>query len=147
MIGAREIFFSGHHFSAKGIKADPTSFQFIDDLQVGDRADSLGRFIGIIGYMRRGMPGCAQLIQPLDAMLTKAANIAGSREASKLKHVKLAPLGWDASFEELVRRTKEAMRQSLRLAHRDQSLTLCLFTNASITGWSGVYIPNAPQAS
>ncbi len=89
-------------------------------------------------WMRTAIPRFSELIEPLHNLLESQYSMHKTRVKSKICGRPLSAWGDEhqAAFTSLI----QAIAQKVTLATPDPSKRLCVFTDASLTNWSGVLI-------
>ena len=64
--------FLGHHISTKGFEPIKQKVQTITKFPKPQTIKQLRRFLGMINFYRRFISGCAEILQPLNKMLSPA---------------------------------------------------------------------------
>ena len=104
VLGAREVTFLGHKVSASGIVPIPAKLDSIRSMQQPETKVGLQRFLGCINFYHRFLPGIAEVLAPLHALVASVARPKAVLEWSS-EHV--------AAFSE----SKARLANSVRLAH------------------------------
>lgn len=126
--GVKELSFLGHWVSAEGIKPMKEKVQAIVDFPAPTSLKKLRSFLGMINQYRRFIDGCAELLTPLEALLTKQLKIKGKRDAFQFSQVELD------SFNEI----KNKLVNACLLVHPTLGAPTCLSTDASATAAGAV---------
>ena len=69
LFGGNELDFLGHHIDQHGITPLPEKVQAIRDFPQPQSQRQLRQFIGLVNFYHRFLPHCADLMQPLHALL------------------------------------------------------------------------------
>ncbi len=78
------------------------------------------------------IPNFAKRVAPLRTVLDDAfPKSGGKRTAKSIQNIQLASLSWGKQHLDAFRDLQDQLRESVTLAHRDPSLELCVFTDAS----------------
>ena len=77
--GVKEIEFLGHWVSGEGITPLKSKVKAILDYPVPVSLKQLRSFLGMVNYYRRFLRNCAELVAPLDALVTQLLKIKGKR--------------------------------------------------------------------
>jgi len=117
-----ELDFLGHRLSATGVTPLRDNVQVILDFPQPEDIKSLQRFLGMINFYRRFLPGVARTLQPLTAAL------AGNPKV----------LPWTPQMDSAFAAAKAALVGAVPLAHPCPSATLSLATDASDSHVGGV---------
>lgn len=118
--GASEVTFLGYKVSAEGVRPLETKIQSIKDFPKPKTVKELRRFLGMLNFYRRFIPGAAKIQAPLNALL--GDSVKGSHP------VNITGDSLDA-FEEC----KASLCRATMLAHPDVDAKLGLVTDASDT--------------
>ena len=117
-----ELDFLGHRINAAGVTPLQENVQVMLDFPPPTDCKSLMRFLGMINFYRRFLPGIARTLQPLTAAL------AGNPKR----------LPWTPALEAAFTAAKRALVAAVPLAHPIPGTTLSLATDASDTHVGGV---------
>jgi hypothetical protein len=112
-----ELDFMGHHISAAGVTPLWNNFQVILDFPKPADCTALQRFLGMMNFYRRFLPGIAGTLRPLTAAL------AGNPKA----------LPWKPDMETAFTAAKAALVATVPLAHPLPGAQLALASDASDT--------------
>lgn len=118
--GATEVTFLGYNVSAEGIKTLESKVQAIKEFPQPKTVKELRRFLGMINFYRRFIPGAARMQAPLNNLLV------GSVKGSHPVHIAGDSL---LAFE----KCKNSLSEAALLAHPDNNYQLGLVTDASDT--------------
>lgn len=118
IFGVPEVTFLGYHISAKGTKPLKSKVEAILNFPVPKTVKEVRRFLGMLNFYRRFIPGAANFQAPLNALL--AGSVKGSHP------VNFSPQELDA-----FQHCKDSLAQAALLAHPDCSAKLALVTDAS----------------
>ncbi|GFO32837.1 Gag Pol polyprotein [Plakobranchus ocellatus] len=117
IFGAEELDFLGHHVSAMGIAPLPDRVAALRDSKPPQNRTGLQRFLGMINYYHRFLPGLAPILAPLHAQASgKGQSIEWSAECQ-------------ASFDEV----KKILARSVLLHHPLPDAPTSLTVDASST--------------
>ena len=134
ILGVDSLEFLGHQVDKDGIRPLEERGRIIRDYPQPDTQSELCKFLGIINFDHRFIPGCAQILQPLNDLLSSATK-------------KDAPLHWTDSGLTAFKRTKEALANASLLLYPQPHAPTCIVTDASdvaidrsaaATHWDGV---------
>ena len=123
LLGVKELDFLGHHIDQHGITPLPEKVQAVRDFSQPQIQRQLRQFIGLVNFYHHFLPHCANLMQPLHALLT----------ASKPKS---QPINDDALAA--FNATKEALANASLLYYPAAAAPTCLVTDASNTAVGAV---------
>lgn len=121
-----EVTFLGFSVSTSGIKPHDAKVNVVLDFPRPSTVNELRRFLGMVNFYRRFMPGAAAMQAPLNK------NLEGDRKKSK------QPIHWTVDLENAFAACKESLARCTALAHPDSTLQLALFTDASDTALGAV---------
>ena len=72
LFGVSSLEFLGHHISSEGIRPLDSKVDAIRQFPRPSTARQLREFVGLINFYHRFIPHCANVIQPLNALIAKA---------------------------------------------------------------------------
>ena len=127
-----EIKWCGRYVNGQGVHHDPERVAALCALPYPTNGGQLQQFVCACNWMRDSVPDFARLSLPLQERLDvilagrKRTKRVASAVAIKLTTMEMA--AWD--------KVKKALVTSVELAHPDDKLEMCLFTDASNEGWS-----------
>ena len=121
-LGQPQLDFLGHRISANGIQPLPHIVKAITDYKQPTSIKGLQRFLGLVNYYRRFVPGLARFLRPLTDAL------AGSPKQ----------LVWSPSMSTSFDATKNALANTTMLAHLVPDAKLELSTDACPRAIAGV---------
>lgn len=116
--GVSEVNFLGYHISAKGTRPLPTKVEAVQNFPAPKTVRELRRFLGMLNFYRRFIPGAASLQAPLNTLLT--GSVKGSH-----------PVNFTSEEYEAFQNCKNSLCQAALLAHPDCNAKLALVTDAS----------------
>lgn len=118
VFGVSEVTFLGYSISADGTKPLPAKVEAIKDFPTPKNVRELRRFLGMVNFYRRFIPGAAMFQAPLNALLT--GSVKGSH-----------PVNFEAEENEAFIRCKDSLCQAALLAHPNSQAKLAIVTDAS----------------
>ena len=118
--------FLGHRVSAAGITPLQNKVEAIQDYPQPTTTGQLRRFLGLVNFYHRFVPHCADILQPLHALLS-----------GHPVRPKSAPLTWTTDAETALDAVKAALQNASLLSHPHPTAEVCLMTDASLTGVGG----------
>lgn len=118
MFGREEVEFLGYSITGEGTRPLPARVQVIRDYQMPKTARDLRRYLGMLNFYRRFLPGAAETLAPLNDLLRN--NMKGK-----------APITWTPQAERAFEASREKLAQATLLAHPRSDAELALFTDAS----------------
>ena len=116
------IEFLVHHVDAAGMQPLPSHVQAIRDFPAPTDVKSLQRFLGMVNFYRRFLPGAAHVLKPLTDALTGSP-----------KH-----LDWTPQLQAAFEAAKAATAAAVKLVHPAPDATVSLAVDASGTHVGGV---------
>ncbi|XP_050665912.1 uncharacterized protein LOC126966079 [Leptidea sinapis] len=119
VFGKDEVTFLGFTVSAAGVKPLEEKVQAVQDYPPPKTVKELRRFLGVINFYRRFIPGAAAIQAPLNALL------AGPK--TKGSH----PVNMTLELLEAFKRCKSSLSHATLLAHPDTTAELAIQTDAS----------------
>lgn len=125
VFGAPEVTFLGYTVSSAGIKPLDTKVQAIKQFPLPRNVKELRRFLGMVNFYRRFIPGAAKTQAPLNSLL--AGSVKGSQ-----------PVNISGEALKVFNACKDSLSQAALLAHPDLQAKLALVTDASDTAIGGV---------
>lgn len=117
-----ELAFLGHHVSAAGLVPLPRHVTSLQEFPAPSTVKELQRFLGLINFYRRFLPGIAGILRPLTDAL------AGKPRC----------LQWTTERELAFRQAKEALAAAVPLAHPLPEAAISLAVDASDSHIGGV---------
>ena len=122
VFGVSEVEFLGHRVTTAGVEPLVRHVEVIQQFQAPQDIPQLQRFLGMINFYRRFLPGIARTLKPLTDALK-----------GKPKH-----LTWDTERNTAFNKAKSALSSACSLAHPDTSAEVSLAVDASNTHIGGV---------
>jgi len=117
LFGVSSLEFLGHHVSSEGIRPLDSKVDIVQRFPMPTSVRQLREFLGLVNFYHRFIPHCAQILQPLNTLLT------ATRSAQQLVWTEEAT----AAFANI----KEALAQATLLNHPMPSTPTCIITDAS----------------
>ena len=118
--------FLGHRVSAAGITPLQSKVEAIQDYPQPTTTSQLRCFLGLVNFYHRFFPHCADILQPLHALLS-----------AHPVRPKSAPLTWTTDAGTALDAIKAALQNASLLSHPHPTAEVCLMTDASLTGVGG----------
>ena len=132
VFGVREIDFLGHRVSARGISPLPDKVAAVRRFQRPRSVKSLQRFLGLVNFYRRFLPGIAATMRPLTDALAGAPR----------------QLVWSTAMTSAFESTKKCLAEATLLVHPLPNAELRVSTDASskaIAGTISQVVRGQPQ--
>ena len=117
LFGVSSLEFLGHHVSSEGIRPLDSKVDAIRQFPRPSTARQLREFVGLINFYHRFIPHCANVIQPLNALIAKAK--PNQR------------LSWTDEETTAFQKIKEILAQATLLNHPVPAAPTCIVTDAS----------------
>ena len=128
----------GRLITPKGIRFDPENYEGLCNMKTPQTAGDLQQFMCALQWIRTTIPNFSELVQPLRVILNKAFVSTARRSKRNAARILLKTVQWGHIEEECFEKCKQAVKSQVLLVHRDNTKRLCLFTDASDTGWAGI---------
>lgn len=125
-LGKTEVTFLGYTVSAAGVKPLQTKVQAIQDIPEPKTIKELRRFLGMLNFYRRFIPGAASIQEPLNSLL------AGPKTKGA------TPITWTPQLSDAFTESKKKLSQATLLVHPDPKAELTIQTDASETAIGAV---------
>jgi hypothetical protein len=119
ILGVKEIDFLGYHVSPAGIRPLEDKIKAIQEYPLPKTAKELRRFLGMINFYRKFLPGAAQIQGPLHEVLA-GPKIKGS-----------TPIHMTLELQRVFEKCKASLSNAMLISHPDANAELALFTDAS----------------
>ena len=115
-IWSSQLTFLGHLVDSQGIRPLQDKVTAIQDFVQPETRGHLRKFLGLINFYHRFIPNCAQILQPLNNLLStnSCKTIAWTEKTSK-------------AFTDI----KQALAQATLLFHPKPEAPTCIMTDAS----------------
>ena len=121
VFGARSLQFLGHTVSAEGISPQRDKVVAVQKFAQPQTVKALQRFLGLVNFYCRFLPGIAAVMRPLTDALSGAPR----------------QLKWTAEMTEAFRETKQRLARATLLFHPIQGADLRITTDASARAIAG----------
>ena len=118
ILGVDTLEFLGYQVNKDSIRPLEERVRVIRDYPQPATQSELRKFLDIINFYHRFIPSCAQILQPLNDLLSSATK-------------KDAPLHWTDSGLTAFKRIKEALANASVLLHAQPHPPTCIVTDAS----------------
>ena len=124
-LAVTNLIFFGHHIFTKGFEPIEQKVQTITKFPKPQTMKQLRRFLGLINFFRRFIPGCAEISQPLNKMLSPA-------KSSKKK------LKWSVEAVSAFLKIKQKLGNATLLTFPTLNADTAFFVDASVSGCGAV---------
>ena len=118
VFGVPSLDFLGHHVDSEGIRPLDEKVQAIRDFPQPTTQRKLREFLGLVNVYHRFVPNCANILQPLNALLTNSKN--GTKT-----------IVWNAAAITAFTSIKETLANVTLLFHPKSDAPTCIMTDAS----------------
>lgn len=132
---ATEAKFCGKIISGHGIRHDPQRTDVLSKLPAPTTVGELQQAICAMNWMKSHIPDFSRISLPLRDALERSYKDIGKRTKRAVKN---KPFVLTAAETASWNALKSAVHDATELAHLDENAQLCLFTDASLTGWGSV---------
>ena len=127
------LIFLGNQISTKGFEPIEQKVQTITKFPKPQTMKQLRRFFGMINFYRRFIPGCTEILQPLNKMLSPA-------KSSKKK------LKWSVETVLAFLKIKQKLRNATLLTFPTPNAETAIFFDASVSGCGAVLQQRAEKS-
>jgi RNase H-like domain found in reverse transcriptase/Reverse transcriptase (RNA-dependent DNA polymerase) len=134
---AKEVKFCGRIIDGDGIRFDPSRLETLLNMQRPTKAGDLLQFNCATNWMRSSIPNYSHTMAPLQDLMEKVYKAKGKRTRRAVATYDITDL-WGGDEEASFQTIQLQLANAVRLAHPKSGHTLCLFTDASDTHWSGI---------
>ena len=118
VFGVPSLDFLGHHVDSEGIRPLDEKVQAIRDFPQPTTQRKLREFLSLVNVYHRFVPNCANILQPLNALLTNSKN--GTKT-----------IVWNAAAITAFTSIKETLANVTLLFHPKSDAPTCIMTDAS----------------
>ena len=74
VFGAEQLYFLGHHVDSQGIRPLEEKVEVVRDFPQPTTWRKLREFLGLVNFYHRFIPGCADILHPLNDLLTSSTD-------------------------------------------------------------------------
>ena len=127
---ATQLKFLGFVVDADGQHPNPDNVKAIMDMEVHPNVTSIRRFLAMVSFYRKFIPGCATIGAPLNELTRNAEPGKGKRQ----------PVKWTKECSKAVAELKQAMVSSSCLVHFDPTRETQIRTDASGLGVGAILL-------
>ena len=136
-LGGTSVHFVGHVLTKDGLIFEPSNYETILNMKIPEKGRELQQFVSCVNWMRESIPNFAQIVLPLTSILEAIYAEKGNRTKNGMNKYSLAKFGWDADANQSYINIKNSLANRIRLAIPKSTDTICVFTDASESGWCG----------
>ena len=122
VFGVTSLTFLGHHIDQHGISPLQEKVRAVRNFPQPSSQQKLREFMGLVNFYHRFIPHCAELMQPLHALLAH----------------KTQTIAWDDAAVSSFNATKDALAKATLLSYPKLDVPICLMTDASDTAVGAV---------
>ncbi len=140
----KQIVWCGHLLSAAGVEADPARLRALNMVPEPENAAQLQQFLAAANWIRDKIPNYSAIVEPLQAILTKAIANCPRKSKSITAAVSLVAHGWGEEERAAFTALKTAICNAVRLAHPRADADLLYFSDASDKHW-GAALTQVPK--
>lgn len=139
------ILFVGRVFTADGVHFNPDFINTVANMPCPSSASDLQQFLATANWMRQAVGRYAELVAPLQAILTAALRVVPGASKAARARLCLRDHGWTSTHDDCVARIKSAIVQATMLSYPRPDYAVCVFTDASDLYWSGIVTQCLPS--
>ncbi len=125
VLGVPELDFLGHHVNRRGIRPLEGKVQAIQNFPQPTTQCKLREFLGLVNFYHRFVPKCAQVLQPLNSLLTSSKTSTTA-------------VTWNAEATAAFNSIKDALAEAALLCHPKPDAPTSIMVDASNTGVGAV---------
>ncbi|POM72870.1 Hypothetical protein PHPALM_10354 [Phytophthora palmivora] len=129
---ARRVKWCGKVIDGEGVEHDPERLAALQKMPLPPTGAALQHFLCALNWLRDSMIDFARTVAPLQEKLEHVMRERGRRK-SQLSGAKLS---WSDADKLAFQQTLEMVKRSCKLIFPDKGATVCLFSDASLTGYS-----------
>nr|CCA22052.1 AlNc14C142G7279 [Albugo laibachii Nc14] len=130
----KEVRWCGKIYDGAGVKQDPEKLQGLRDLRNPCKGGELQQFLCGLNWLRGSLPDYARVVRILQELLkVKLAGTPGTKRAARNMPSVLKQEQMDC-----FKMVKQLLMKSVKIHHLVDIAVVCLFTDASLYGWSVV---------
>lgn len=135
---SRRVRLCGRIIYQQGVQYDPSSINGIQKMDPPRSAVELCEFLYCLQWMASGISNFTESVSPFKEMLEGAYKLSGARTKKSIQKIDIVHLGWTENHLTLFKEFQGEMRNMIKLARRNKSKELGVYTDASDAYWSGV---------
>jgi hypothetical protein len=141
----KEVVWCGRQLSAEGVTINPAYVDSVRNMKPPTTAGELLSTLAAANWVRDYIPAYAEVIAPLQTLLTSGMSGLPRRTKAAASKVSLDKIGWDVRHNAAFNDLKAAIVNATTVALQDPEQRLCLFTDASDFHW-GAILTQVPVA-
>ena len=135
---AKQLVWCGREISAAGVGIAPTFQHTLLEMATPTTAADLQQLIAAANWVRGMLPNFARIIEPLQDLLTVSLHGLKRKNKAAGARIRLLDKGWGQQHDDAFRDLKATVAHAVTNAHPDDDKEMCLWTDASSTGWGAV---------
>ena len=129
----------GRLIDGDGVELDPARLSGLRSASRPRLAGELVQYVHCTQWMASAIPDYARSVAPLRDLLERAYARSGKRTKRSVQNLSLSgDLTWGPSHQAAFDNVQSVLSNAIKLAHRDESKALCVYTDASALFWAGV---------
>lgn len=144
VLSLRSIRWGGRVILSEGIRFDPRCISGIHSMESPTTGAHLQQISCALQWMCQAILDFLTIIRSLSEFLEQDYEEAGKRTKFAVGRIILANLGSGMTQENAFWRCKTALEHQVTFAHPDDSICLCVYTDASDLTWSGIVTQVSP---
>ncbi len=117
--------------NSEGVPKDPRQLSGMQEMQMPSTTLEVCKYIHCLQWMSATIAKFPERIAPLRDIVEEAYAISGSRTRRSIEKIRLSSLSRGPIQEEAFLSLQKQIRESVKLAHRNTTKMLCLFSDAS----------------
>eukprot|EP00644_Phytophthora_capsici_P017848 jgi/Phyca11/126311/e_gw1.62.258.1 len=127
---AKRVKWCGKLLDGEGVEHDPNRLAALRQMPLPPTGAALQHFLCALNWLRDSMVDYARITTPLQEKLEEVMRMGGRRKAQLTG----ASLEWNSAEVGAFRETLAMIERSNKLVLPDKAATVCMFTDASLTG-------------
>ncbi|GLD95516.1 hypothetical protein PINS_up004193 [Pythium insidiosum] len=131
---APQVIWCGKMIDGEGVRHDPARLEALRSMPLPPTAAALQNFLCAVNWLRESMVDYARVVGPLQFKLEEVMRTRG-RKKRQLEGVDLP---WSKDEEAAFKRVLSLLMTSTKTYFAEPTADVCLFTDASNTGWAVV---------
>jgi transposase InsO family protein len=139
LAGPEGLVYCGRKYSSYGSSVTPAHLSRLCDMTPPSTIGELRTFLASANWAREGVPRYAELVAPLQSLLTTALQstpVGASKHA--IANTSITSVGWSDEHLSAYRRVLDALQESLVIAYPRDTDDTHVFTDASSAYWAGL---------
>ncbi|KAE8978399.1 hypothetical protein PR001_g24855 [Phytophthora rubi] len=129
---AKRVKWCGKVIDGEGVEHDPERLAALQQMPLLPTGAALQHFLCALNWLRDSMVDYARTTAPLQEKLERVMQSRGCRKAQ----LSGAILEWSDDEADAFRKTLEMVERLCKLAFPDKGATVCMFSDASLTGYA-----------